>query len=148
MRLWTSARFAASLTGRASQKIDVPPGIIVSVTRDDVHAGDPAEPTAFPMPAGSCALAILRRAADPNWLPTIYESVVAWSIISNVALAVVEHDCRLSEASATVMPLDDLEERLHMANWDSGVLRLHFNYQPKPDTQTLFEALQGSHSPP
>ena len=113
----------------------------VLATRDDVHAGDPAEPRRFTASAASAAESVLRQAADQDWLPCLSESVVAWSIMSNGALAVVEHDCRRGGLPLALRPLASLDERMRVADWCDGELSLRFRYHPHSDAQTLHEEL-------
>ena len=114
--------------------------LTVRTTRDDVHPGDPAEPSTFRVSADTSDEEILRQAADPRWLPHISQSVVSWSITASEILGVVEHDCEAGRAKLMVMPW--LEMRIRAADRADGVFRLHFNYHPLQDARTVFTVLQ------
>lgn len=118
-----------------------PSEIVVRITRDDVHPGDAAEPTAFSLPAGSDTPAILHRAADPRWLPTIADGRVAWMIAHRgIVLAVVEHDC--GEGSVTSMPTAASKRPLRQAASGGETVRLHFHYRPECGARALFDGLR------
>lgn len=116
--------------------------ITVHLSRDDVHAGDTAAPSLLRLPGDAQPNDILQQAADPSWLPTVRDSVVAWSITSNVVLAVVEHDCKAGGTGIMLMQMDFLNERLQAADWDEEGLHLHFNYHPAQEAHVVFDTLR------
>lgn len=117
-----------------------PTWLTVCMTRDDVHPGDPAEPNVFRVGSSTSDAEILRRAADPRWLPHISRSVVAWSITASEILAVVEHDCEAGTATLMVMPW--LETRVRPADRAGGEMQLHFSCHSGQDARSVFAILK------
>jgi len=109
----------------------------VIATRDDVHASDEPDELSFEIGDGIAPEAILRRAADRGWLPSIQGGRATWSITSNDVLAVYAAEW----PDLKFMPF--LDRRMAGADRRSGALRLHFNYHAQIDPEIAYRLFWG-----
>ena len=107
----------------------------IIATRHDVHASDDPRPFHFEMADGASPEEILRRAADPSWLPSIQGNRATWSIASNEPLAV------LSYQWSDLKFLPQLDERIRAAERRDGALRLFFSYHAQHDPEIVYRIL-------
>ena len=108
----------------------------VIAIRDTVHASDEPEPFSFDIADDAPHQAVLRRAANRAWLPSIQGDRATWAIISNQTLAVVAYQW------PDIKFLPGLDGRMRAADRSRGVLRLHFKYLAQTDPETVYDMLR------
>ena len=112
----------------------------VYVSRDSVAAGDDGD-----APHGQVITfaddmsveEILKGIVDSGYLPSIAGGRAAWSVVSNVPLAVIAQEW----PAPRMLPM--LNGRLTQLDREAGTLRLHFNYHAQVDPETVYKVFWG-----
>ena len=109
----------------------------IVATRHDVHPADDPTQLEFTVAEDAPPQDVIRRAADPDWLPSISGGKATWSVVSDGPLAVVAQ--QWSEPRC----LPFLEQRWRNALRRDGALRLHFNYHAQLSPEDVYRLLWG-----
>jgi hypothetical protein len=109
----------------------------VVATRHDAHPGDDPVPLEFTVAEDAPPQDVIRRAAEPGWLPSIAGGKATWSVVSDGPLAVVAQQW----SEPRYLPF--IGERWLNAPRRDGALRLHFNYHAQSVPEDVYRMLWG-----
>jgi len=112
----------------------------VYVTRGSVAAGDDVDAphmSTFTFPDDASVEQIVTGIVESDYLAKIMGGHAAWSVVSNIPVAVVAQEWAKPR---TLSMIEDLRGKMDQRD---GTLRLHFNYHAQIDPEVVYRIFWG-----